>query len=211
MDYIPSQKTLEAFLTKAEDYRRQGYFDGAIAEYKKALMSHPKSLEAQFGLGQSYEGKGTAEKEPTFWVLAQNTYEKALAQNPNRLEIHQALIGLAFKQGRVDELLKLYRTGSKTEPASPVVQDCLKQLQAMSLASIPQHLDLEHKRGGCLAVVLDVGLPLIGVAGVLLGTMTDSIKDVPTKPFRLLGILLLLVFIGFKLATRKPAAKKEHW
>lgn len=211
MDYIPSQKTLEALLIKAEGYRKQGHFDGAITEFKKALMSNPKSLEAQIGLGQSYEGKGTSEKEPTFWVLAQTAYEKALNQDPNRLDIHQALIGLSFKQGRVDDLLKLYRARSKTDAASPVLQDCLKQLQAMSLASIPQHLDLEHKRGGCLAVVLDVGLPLIGVTLVLLGTMTEKIKGIPTKSFMPLGVLLLLIFIGFKLATRKPAAKKEHW
>lgn len=99
----------ENIIKQGDIYKESGNFNSAISEYQKALKIEPADIEALTKLGQTYEIKGDREKEPAFYILALESYEKALAKEPADSGIHNLIIALGVKQGRIDELVKQYK------------------------------------------------------------------------------------------------------
>ncbi|MFH1541454.1 MAG: tetratricopeptide repeat protein [Elusimicrobiota bacterium] len=187
-------------------YKKVGSIELSISEYQKALKIDITNPQALHKLGQAYEIKGDIEKENTFFLLAQDAYEKALSKEPNNPEIYNSIISLGIKQERIDELVKQCETKLVKDSNNAVLIKVVKELVAISLLSIPPLVENETQKGGCAKNFLDYVFPFCGVIPLLLGTMIARLKIL-----QLLGIMILAVYLIYKFLTAKKSSKYKKW
>lgn len=202
------------YFQKGEEQKRQGSWDAALSEFRKALQLEPRSSPILVRIGQAYQGKGEQEREPAFMKLAWHHYQEAVSADPSHTEAHDALIALAVKLKRYDELIADYKQKLGQNPDNPVLAASLKKLQTLSLMAIP-----DASQGGAdktnlfKRVVLDVLLPFIGVLAVVLSVLvknyyTES-RVAPFAPrigaagWAVLGCFALYKFLSFQTAKKQ--------
>ncbi|MBN1383444.1 MAG: tetratricopeptide repeat protein [Elusimicrobia bacterium] len=176
-----------------------------ISKYHKALQIDPDNIEALIKLGQTYETKGDTEKEPSFYVLAQESYEKAIAKKPSDFKIHNLIITLSVKQGRSNELLKQYEKKLHENPNDQTIAKSVKILTAISLASIPPRTSYIKPKGEYSKIVLDYILPYAGIGCAVLGFTVPALRAVG-----MLGIFILALYIMYKLLFILKSAKNKY-
>jgi Tfp pilus assembly protein PilF len=112
----------EDFYHKGMKEFKEGDFEDAIIEFKKAVAMDGKYFKAYYALGQSYEKKNMAKE-------AEEAYEEAVKIQPKNLAAREALGLNCFHQKKYDEAehnLKEARTlGSKI----PEVYYCLGEIE----------------------------------------------------------------------------------
>ena len=116
-------------MDSAEDYYhkgmkefKEGDFEEAIIEFKKAVAMDGKYFNAYYALGQSYEKKNKAKE-------AEDAYEEAVKIQPKNLSAREALGLNCFHQKKFKEaehhLKEARRLGSKI----PEVYYCLGEIE----------------------------------------------------------------------------------
>lgn len=100
-----------AFAALAEEYRRAGQFEEAIATCEAGLQRHPAYLSARVTLGRSLIEVGRYEQ-------AQEQLEQVLRAAPENLAAIRGLAEIHHRRGELPEALDQYRSG-----AAPPAQD----------------------------------------------------------------------------------------
>ncbi len=193
-------------IKQGDGYRKSGDLDLAISEYQKALKIDAANPQALLKLGQIYEIKGDKEKEVAFYLLSQSAYEKAVIKEPDNPEIHNSIISLAVKQGRIDELVKIYKEKLAKNPNNTVLMEAVRKLATISMVSIPPTVKGGMEKGGCAKIFLDYIFPFAGIIPLLLGTMVPSLKIL--QP---LGIIIVIAYLIYKFSTAKKSDKHNKW
>lgn len=193
-------------IKQGDTYKKTGSIELAISEYQKALKIDAANFQALLKLGQVYEIKGSKESEQAFFVLSQNVYEKAAQLEPNNPEIHNSIISLSVKQGRVDELVKIYKEKLAKNPNNTVLMEAVRKLATISMVSIPPTVKGGVEKGGCAKIFLDYIFPFSGIIPLLLGTMIPSLKILQS-----LGIIIVVAYLVYKFLTAKKSDKHKKW
>ena len=193
-------------IKQGDAYKKAGSIELAISEYQKALKIDAANPQALLKLGLVYEIKGDTESEQAFFVLSRNVYEKAAQFEPNNPEIHNSIISLAVKQGRIDELVKLYKEKLAKNPNNTVLMEAVRKLATISMVSIPPTVKGGTEKGGCAKIFLDYVFPFGGIIPLLLGTMVPSLRIL--QP---LGIIILVAYLIYKFSTSKKSDKHKKW
>ncbi len=193
-------------IKQGDAYRQTGSTDLAISEYQKALKIDAANLQALLKLGLVYEIKGDIEKEHAFFILARHSYEKAAKLEPNNLEIHNSIISLGVKQGRIDELVKLYKEKLAKNPNNTVLMEAVRKLATISMVSIPPTVKGGTEKGGCAKIFLDYIFPFAGIIPLLLGTMIPFLRILQA-----LGIIIIVAYLIYKFSTAKKSDKHKKW
>lgn len=205
IENVHSEEDVLVHIKQGDAYKHSGSIDRAVSEYQKALKIDAGNPQALLKLGQVYEIKGETEKENAFFLLAQNAYEKAAAKEPNNYEIHNSIISLGVKQGRIDELVKQYKEKLAIKPDDTVLMEVVRKLATISLVSIPPQVNSKNDNGGCAKIFLDYVFPFGGIIPLLLGTMVPALKVL--QP---LGIIILIAYLIYKFASAK-SSKHKKW
>jgi tetratricopeptide (TPR) repeat protein len=106
-----------AFAALAEEYRRAGQFEDAIATCEAGLQRHPAYLSARVTLGRSLLETGRYDE-------ARTELEHVLKAAPENLAAIRGLAEIHHRTGELPEALEHYRSGSAAlaEPAAAAVE-----------------------------------------------------------------------------------------
>lgn len=203
--FMSNNKIVASHIKQGDAYKKSGDFNSAISEYQKALKIEPASIEALIKLAQTYEIKGDQEKEPAFYILAQEACEKAIAKEPSNSEIHNLVIALGVKQGRIDELVKYYEKKLQKNPGNQALIKAVKDLEVISLVSIPSQTSDIKTKGGCSKFLLDFVFPFSGTACFLFGLMLPKLKGLLP-----LGAMMLTIYLIYKFLYVIKSVKSKH-
>jgi tetratricopeptide (TPR) repeat protein len=127
-----------AFAALAEEFRRAGRFDEAIATSRAGLQRHPSYLSARVTLGRSLLETGD-------YAAARTELEYVLRAAPENLAAIRALAEIHERDGRAPEALEQYKS-----PLTVMRQDPAHVADAPRSVSTPPATD---------AVLFDWALP----------------------------------------------------
>jgi tetratricopeptide (TPR) repeat protein len=97
------------YLTQGNRLYYRSDYDGAIAEYRKALKIDPKYAVAHYDIGLALDAQGKTKE-------AIAAYRRAIRFDPKYADAHYAL-GLALSDvGKLDEAIATFRKGIKLDP-----------------------------------------------------------------------------------------------
>lgn len=96
-------------------YSRQGNFDQAVIEFKRAIELNPNYGDAYHNLGTTYQHKNDI-------INAIASYEKAITVNPNLWQSYQAIGYLLFIQNKYSEAEIVLRKALKISPYEPSIR-----------------------------------------------------------------------------------------
>jgi tetratricopeptide (TPR) repeat protein len=125
----PSSKI---FVQLAEEYRKAGLPEDAIATCRDGLEKHPNYFSARVALGRAL-------LETNAFEEARGEFEKVLKQVPDNLLALKFLGETLHKLGRLDEALSKYQLASTLSPEDVDLSDRTKQVQAASAAAQAGH------------------------------------------------------------------------
>jgi Tfp pilus assembly protein PilF len=94
--------------TAGIEYTKQGKYDKAITELKKAVKGDPKDMYMQFSLAQAY----TQEKKLN---NALSQYKEILKINNKSQDAHFGLGSILMQQNKIDEAIKEFETAAKID------------------------------------------------------------------------------------------------
>ncbi len=106
---ITPEKRARVQLTMARAYERQGNVERALALYKEAIKSAPKSAEAHHRLAVLHDKQGQVDQ-------SHDHYRQALKLKPNGSEIHCDYGYSCYLQGRMDEAERHLRHALSIDP-----------------------------------------------------------------------------------------------
>jgi len=116
-------------MDSAEDYYHKGMkefkdgdFEEAVIEFKKAVAMDGKYFKAYYALGQSYEKKNKAKE-------AEDAYEEAVKIQPKNLSAREALGLNCFHQKKFDEAEKNLKEARTLGSKMPEVYYCLGEIE----------------------------------------------------------------------------------
>ncbi len=202
MDYYPPTSDIETYLKEGDHYRQNNLWDAAISEYQKALKVDSHNLAVFLRLGLAYEGKGTQMKEPVFFHLAMENYRKVVIKIPNDPEANNRMINLGIKMGQLDILISNFKSRLDNDPQNPFLQDCWKKLQALSLVAIPPVTNEKISGRNWIRFIWEVSLIISLVAGMLVPRLGK---------FRIVGVLILLGYLWYKVSSRQKTKENGQW
>ena len=125
------------FLQLAEEYRRRGDFDEAVAVLRKGILTNP-SLAAEVALGRSLLEGGDA-------LTAMGHLQNAVQRDPTQMVAYRHLVEAWIQLedgGEADRCLEIYRQLNSRDPDLPVLAERIQRLQ-----SIPPTIDPDAKDG----------------------------------------------------------------
>jgi len=100
----------------AKAYADEGYFKGAIAEYKKSIAISPFNEIAHFNLGVTYGKLGLTSN-------AEIEYENALRINGNNPHAHNNLGNIYEDKGLLEKALTEYKLSLSIDPTSAITHN----------------------------------------------------------------------------------------
>jgi Tfp pilus assembly protein PilF len=104
---ISKEETAKA-KTAGIEYTKQGKYDKAITELKKAVKGDPKDLNMQFSLAQAY----SQEKKLS---NALNQYKEILKINNKSQDAHFGLGSILMQQNKINEAIKEFEAAAKID------------------------------------------------------------------------------------------------
>jgi len=116
-----------AFAQLAEDLRRAGALDEAVAVCRTGLRTHPGYTSARITLGRA--------------LLAANQFDAAHAEfqyvrsnAPDSVAALRGLANIAEQRGQIDEAVALYRAAIRIAPKDPELPRIVSRLSATTKA-----------------------------------------------------------------------------
>ena len=141
-----------------------GDYDGAIAEYRRALSIEPRHRLSLLGLGAATMGKGD-------FAAAAAIYRDVLAEDPNDWTAHQNLGGCLKEQGLPEAAALEWKAAAKLDPGNV---DLLQTLAQHYIGTGPDGFD-EARSFALKAIALEPEAPAAHVAlGVIAGEGGDG-------------------------------------
>lgn len=110
-----------AFAQLAEEYRRAGRFDDAIATCESGLAHHPGYLSARVTLGRSLLERGELD-------AAQQELKQVLRAAPENLAALRGLAEIHHQRGELREALAHYRTALEFARQDPELEQLVDQI-----------------------------------------------------------------------------------
>lgn len=206
MDYCPPTGDIQTHIKQGDQYRVNNLWDAAISEYQRALKDDFRNIEVLLKLGQAYEGKGIQSKETVFLRLALDNYWKVIALDANDVQANNRLINLGIKLGQLDTLISEYKSRLEKDPGNAFLQDCWKRLQALSMVAIPPTSGEKMVTRNWGRLFLESIMIITLIIGIMVVFMFPKLGNV-----RLLGVVILLGYLGYKVASRRKAKKNSQW
>ncbi len=102
-------------------YGRQGNYQRAIAEFKKAIELQPNYADAYHNLANTYTQIGEMD-------LAISYYQKALEFNPQLWQSHQNLAAIYYQQGKIELARQELEKAAAINPENANIQQALELL-----------------------------------------------------------------------------------
>jgi tetratricopeptide (TPR) repeat protein len=113
------------FVPLAEEYRKEGMLDEAIAVLKLGLERHPGYMSARVSLGKINLEKGQM-------IEARTEFENVIQSIPDNLYAHKKLAEIYRDTGERDLAIKAYRTVLKLNPMDEEILNNLRDLEGTS-------------------------------------------------------------------------------
>ena len=117
------------FVQLAEEYRKAGLPEDAIATCRDGLQKHPNYFSARVALGRALVETNALEE-------ARAEFEMVLKQVPDNLLALKFLGETLHKLGRLDESLSKYELASTLSPEDADLSERTKQVQAAAAAAL---------------------------------------------------------------------------
>ena len=114
-----------AFAQLAEDLRRNGAFQEAVATCRTGLLTHPTYASARVTLGRALLALGQA-------ATAEVELRQAVAASPDSASANRALGDACRALGKLDEATSHYRIARTLAPNDPDIDRLLTELSPAS-------------------------------------------------------------------------------
>lgn len=118
LDKDPDSKI---FLLLAEEYRKSGMQEEAIAVCQEGLKKHPNYTSARVVLGRAY-------MELKKMLEAQAEFEEVISKTPDNLMANKFLGDLHFMQGNLNSALERYQVVIRLAPSNEEVASKIKNI-----------------------------------------------------------------------------------
>lgn len=112
----------KVFAQLAEEYRKAGMLEEAIATCRDGLSKHPNYFSARVALGRALLEAGSLED-------ASQEFEQVLSLVPENISANRFLAETYHKLGRLEDALLKYRVTHTLAPDDPEVRDLLNQVE----------------------------------------------------------------------------------
>ena len=165
----PSPDALQHFeLGRAK--KNQGDKDGALTEFRRAAIADPAFVPAQLEIG--FLCKEKARTDPVFNHHVFNAFRSAARSDLGNQTAHDEYILAGQKMRVLDELRGEYEAWSRQHPDNDLLKRCYKNIVALSLAAIPDRVDVGDGSGAGkvrkYVLFASLFLLLIGIAMIVL-------------------------------------------
>lgn len=127
LDKDPDSKV---FLLLAEEYRKSGMQEEAIAVCQEGLKKHPNYTSARVVLGRAY-------MELKKMLEAQAEFEEVISKIPDNLVANKFLGDLYFMQGNLNSALERYQVVIRLDPSNEEVASKIKNVSEKLEQQIP--------------------------------------------------------------------------
>ncbi|MDH5405724.1 MAG: tetratricopeptide repeat protein [Candidatus Aminicenantes bacterium] len=127
LDKDPDSKI---FLLLAEEYRKSGMQEEAIAVCQEGLEKHPNYTSARVVLGRAY-------MELKKMLEAQAEFEEVISKIPDNLVANKFLGDLYFMQGNLNSALERYQVVIRLDPSNEEVASKIKNVSEKLEQQIP--------------------------------------------------------------------------
>ena len=127
LDKDPDSKV---FLLLAEEYRKSGMQEEAIAVCQEGLIKHPNYTSARVVLGRAY-------MELKKMLEAQAEFEEVISKIPDNLIANKFLGDLYFMQGNLNSALERYQVVIRLDPSNEEVASKIKNISEKLVQQIP--------------------------------------------------------------------------
>lgn len=159
----------ESFYSRGLQLKQSGDSDGALTEFRRAVLSDPNYFEALLEIGKICKLKSLT--DPVILRLGFDSFRKAARLNLNHQEAHDGYIMLAQKVNLLDDLLREYDTWSKTYPDNDLLKRCHKNIVTISMAMMPDKVNVSTGGTGRykkLVIFLLLGFLIVGIGLVFM-------------------------------------------
>ncbi|MCG3205562.1 MAG: hypothetical protein KCHDKBKB_02284 [Elusimicrobia bacterium] len=182
------------------DLKKKGQIDAALTAFRRAVIADPNHFLSHLEIGGLFREK--AKTDPMFFRHAFEAFQKAARLNPIHEQAHTYYIMLGQKTGHLDSLLEEYKALVKKFPDNALLEQCLKNIMTLTLASIPINVNLQEGHSGSLkkfvlifsVLVLAMGLLLMVVPPLLL--KKGKIKKEQVSGLLRAGLLMEAAAVG---------------
>ena len=123
-----------AFAQLAEEHRRAGSFDDAVATCRRGLALHPGYVSARVTLGRSLIEIGQLESAESELTLVLKTAPGNLAANRGLADIYR-------RRGDLGQALGFYRTALTLAPGDPELEQAVEQLTSTVAPDLADAID----------------------------------------------------------------------
>lgn len=127
LDKDPDSKI---FLLLAEEYRKSGMQEEAIAVCQEGLKKHPNYTSARVVLGRAY-------MELKKMLEAQAEFEEVISKIPDNLVANKFLGDIYFMQGNLNSALERYQVVIRLDPSNEEVASKIKNVSEKLEQQIP--------------------------------------------------------------------------
>ncbi|MFB0518943.1 MAG: tetratricopeptide repeat protein [Acidobacteriota bacterium] len=127
LDKDPDSKV---FLLLAEEYRKSGMQEEAIAVCQEGLKKHPNYTSARVVLGRAY-------MELKKMLEAQAEFEEVISKIPDNLIANKFLGDIYFMQGNFNSALERYQVVIRLDPSNEEVASKIKNVSEKLVQQIP--------------------------------------------------------------------------
>lgn len=149
---------------RAVELKARGQMDAALTEYRRAALADAGLVAAHFEIGLLCKEK--AKRDPLFSRYAFEAFRQAARLDLTHKEAHNQYIMAAQKMGLMEDLLQQYDDWLKKNPESELMQQCKKNIIALSMAMMPQAVNVGgSKASGAIRKFVVAG----SIATILLG------------------------------------------
>ena len=134
-------ETAKAHFNKGMVLEKQGQYDIALTEYRRAVLADPKLVVGHLSVGRLCKKKG--EIDPLFMRYAYESFQKAAHLDLNNKDAHDTYITFSQKLNRLDNLLQEYDEWLKANPENENLIRCRKNVLTISMTMIPDKISVE--------------------------------------------------------------------
>lgn len=174
------------------ELKQKGQLDAALTAFRRAALADPTHDKSLMQIGLLCRDK--AKNDPMFLRYAFDAFQKVARRNLSDEEAHNQYIMMSQQMKRMDELQAEYNEWARTNPTNEFIQKCNKNILTISMAMIPQNIDVGGASFlGLRKVFLVTGILLIvsGLACMLVPLImvkTGSLDKSKVAPLVRVGI-----------------------
>lgn len=127
------------------DLKTKGQTDAALTWFRRAALSDPAFFSAHLEIG--YLCREKAKRDKMFLRYAFEAFRTAARLDLTHEAAHNQYIMAGQQMGLIDSLHEEYNAWAKQFPDNELLQECAKNIVALSMAMIPQQTNLGATSG----------------------------------------------------------------